>query len=163
QGRNVPPSKRGIEYRLGCRGDQETDPRSDLPTFDHPCGLSEIFQRAIGAGPDKRLLDRLAGDVVDWDGIVDHRIRQGDEWLEIVEIYCAALGVLCVVIGILRRERDGIALPHIINQPLVRLEGSEFRTELGTHRRQGAARINAETWKGRTAKLDILVGVLTPN
>ena len=114
-------------------------------------------------GPDERLLDRLAGDLVDRDGIVDHRIRQRDERLEIVKIYRATLGVLCVVIGILRRERDGIALPHIIDQPVVRLEGSEFRTELGTHRRQGAARINAETGKGRTAELDILIGVLTPN
>ena len=70
---------------------------------------------------------------------------------------------MCVVIRILRHERDGIALPHIIDQPLIRLEGSEFRTEFGTHRRQGAARIHAEPGKGRTAELDILIGVLTPN
>jgi hypothetical protein len=52
QSRDVPPSECGIEYRLGCRGDQEADAGRNLPIFDDPRRLRQVFQGAAGARPD---------------------------------------------------------------------------------------------------------------
>jgi len=63
-------------------------------------------------------------------------------------------------IGVLRLERRRVARLDVIDQHLVRLEGREFGGELGAHRRQGAARVDAEMGQARAAELDILVGVV---
>ena len=62
----------------------------------------------------------------------------------------------------MRLEGCRVALPDIIDQPVVRLESRELCAELGTHRRQGAPRIDAEFGQCRATKLDILVGVVAP-
>ena len=160
QGRDVAPSERGVEYRLRCRGDEETNPWRDPSTLDDPCRFGQVVQGAVGAGPDKRLLDRLASNLGDRDRIADHRVRQRDQRFDIVEVYLTVLRIACIRVGILRRERSKVALSHIINQPVIRLEGCKFGAELGTHRSQGAPRVDAETGKRRAAELDILVGMV---
>lgn len=60
--------------------------RSDLSTLDDPRRLGQVAQSAVGAATDERRLDRHPGGPGDRDGIADHRVRQGDQRSDIVEV-----------------------------------------------------------------------------
>jgi hypothetical protein len=108
------------------------------------------------------LLDRLARDLADRNRIADHRIRQGDQRPDPIEVDLAPLRITRIGIRILRFEGRGVALADIGDQPVIRLEGRKFGAELGAHRRQCPPRIDAEASERGAAELDILIGVMAP-
>ena len=69
------PRRRGRDA-LRARRDQQPHPRRDAAPLQHARRLGEIVERAVGAGADKRLLDRLACGVGDRHGVADDPVGQ---------------------------------------------------------------------------------------
>ena len=137
-------------------------PGRDLAALHHARRHREIVERAVAAGADERLVDVAAGDLADADRVVHHRIRQRDQRLDRAEIDRAAFLVHRIGVRHGRRERLWIARLHVVDQHVVRLEDDELGGQLGAHRGQRAARVQAHAGDAGAAILDVLVDVRAP-